>query len=94
MLKRIHYECKNCGWKTSIIAQWGDLSPKRCTNKKCNTSFLKNPEKLLTQHPKEEKVKVERIVRTIDRPTSIPREQIREAVKKVVGKRKPKKSNG
>jgi hypothetical protein len=50
---RIKYTCKNCGWETSIITEWADLKPKRCMNKKCNTSFLKNPDQLLTQMPDE-----------------------------------------
>lgn len=50
-MERIKYTCANCGWETSVIAQWKDLKPKRCMNKKCNTSFLKNPEALLSKDP-------------------------------------------
>jgi hypothetical protein len=50
-MERIKYTCANCGWETSVIAQWKDLKPKRCMNKKCNASFLKNPEALLCKDP-------------------------------------------
>ena len=52
---RIKYTCKNCGWETSIIVEWADLKPRRCMNKKCNTSFVKNPDQLLIQMPEEKK---------------------------------------
>jgi hypothetical protein len=48
---KIKYTCKNCGWFTSIREEWGDLKPKRCMNKKCNTSFLKYPDSLIIQVP-------------------------------------------
>lgn len=51
MRERIKYSCKNCGWETSIITEWADLRPKRCMNRKCNTSFLKNPDQLIVQMP-------------------------------------------
>lgn len=50
-MERIKYSCSNCGWETSVIAQWKDLKPKRCMNKKCNTSFRVNPEALITKDP-------------------------------------------
>jgi hypothetical protein len=50
-MSRIKYECKNCGWTESLPELWGDLKPKRCMNKKCNTSFQKNPESLLVVLP-------------------------------------------
>ena len=51
---KIKYTCKNCGWTTSIREEWADLKPKRCMNKKCNTSFQKSPESLVTDRPKVE----------------------------------------
>ena len=48
---KIKYTCKNCGWTTSIREEWADLRPKRCMNKKCNTSFQKSPESLVTEMP-------------------------------------------
>lgn len=51
MQERIKYTCKNCNWKDSVIAAWADIKPKRCMNRKCNTSFLKNPEQLLVEYP-------------------------------------------
>lgn len=48
---KIKYICKNCGWEISIRAEWGDLRPKRCMNRKCNTSFRKYPESLIIQYP-------------------------------------------
>lgn len=50
-MDKIKYQCKNCGWETTIRSEWGDLRPKRCMNKKCNTSFTKNRESLITTHP-------------------------------------------
>jgi len=52
---RIKYTCKNCGWETSVIVEWADLRPRRCMNKKCNTSFLKYPDQLVVQMPEEVK---------------------------------------
>lgn len=53
---KIKYTCKNCGWTTSIREEWADLKPKRCMNKKCNTSFQKYPESLVVEMPKVEEV--------------------------------------
>jgi len=50
---KIKYTCKNCGWITSIRNEWADLKPKRCMNKKCNTSFQKSPESLIIEMPQE-----------------------------------------
>ncbi len=58
-MNRIKYSCKNCNWTTSIIEQWQDLKPKRCMNSKCNTSFRKTPEALITQKPIKVEVKKE-----------------------------------
>lgn len=56
-MANIKYNCKNCGWGDEIREEWADLKPKRCMNKKCNTSFVKNPEALETVMPvKEEPV--------------------------------------
>lgn len=55
---KIKYTCKNCGWTTSIREEWADLKPKRCMNKKCNTSFAKFKEALIIETP----VKPEEIV--------------------------------
>lgn len=38
MYNRTKYVCKNCGWETSITAQWADLKPPFCGNKKCDYS--------------------------------------------------------
>lgn len=46
MSEKIKYSCKSCGWTTSIRQEWADMKPKRCMNKKCNTSFVSNPEAL------------------------------------------------
>ncbi len=51
MKNKIKYQCKNCGWETSIREEWGDLRPKRCMNKKCNTSFVANKEALIIVRP-------------------------------------------
>jgi hypothetical protein len=48
---KIKYTCKNCGWTTAIREEWADLKPKRCMNKKCNTSFQKSPEALVVELP-------------------------------------------
>jgi len=45
MLKII-YKCKKCSWKKSISAEWGDLQPKMCGNKRCAVSYFKNPDLL------------------------------------------------
>ena len=55
---KIKYTCKNCGWTTSIRQEWTDLKPKRCMNRKCNTSFSKHVEALVVQMPEEEKIVV------------------------------------
>lgn len=47
----IKYQCKNCGWETSIREEWGDLRPKRCMNKKCNVSFAAKPDMLIITRP-------------------------------------------
>lgn len=51
MESKIKYQCKNCGWETSIREEWGDLRPKRCMNKKCNTSFAVHKEALIITRP-------------------------------------------
>lgn len=48
---KIKYTCKNCGWTTSIREEWGDIKPKRCMNKKCNTSFTKFRDSLIIELP-------------------------------------------
>ena len=53
---KIKYTCKNCGWTTSIREEWADLKPKRCMNKKCNTSFQKSPDSLVVEVPKQEEL--------------------------------------
>lgn len=54
---KVKYTCKNCGWLTEIREEWADLRPKRCMNRKCNTSFLKYPDALVVDVPiKEEAV--------------------------------------
>lgn len=50
-MEKIKYQCKNCGWETSIRQEWGDLRPKRCMNKKCNTSFIKDRDALIITRP-------------------------------------------
>lgn len=49
MESKIRYTCKNCGWTTSIRQEWADLKPRRCMNKKCNTSFQKSADSLLIE---------------------------------------------
>lgn len=51
MHDKVKYTCKNCGWETSIRAEWADIRPKRCMNKKCNTSFLASPKDLIITPP-------------------------------------------
>ena len=48
---KIKYQCKSCGWETTIREEWGDLRPKRCMNKKCNTSFAAHPDSLIITRP-------------------------------------------
>lgn len=48
---KVKFTCKNCGWETSIRKEWADLRPKRCMNRKCNTSFLASPDKLDIKFP-------------------------------------------
>lgn len=50
-MNKIKYECKNCGWETSIREDWGDLRPKRCMNRKCNTNFQAKPDSLIITRP-------------------------------------------
>lgn len=50
-MSKVKYTCKNCGWETSIREEWGDLRPKRCMNKKCNTSFMARPDMLVIERP-------------------------------------------
>ena len=50
-MEKTKYQCKNCGWETSIRQEWSDLKPKRCMNKKCNTSFLANRDALIITRP-------------------------------------------
>lgn len=57
-MAKIKYVCKKCNWETSIREEWGDLKPKRCMNKKCNTSFIKTPDQLSIQIPEVPKVEV------------------------------------
>lgn len=54
MANRIKYTCASCGWTGSIVAAWADMKPRKCPTKRCKTSFLKNPDKLLTEMPKDE----------------------------------------
>lgn len=60
-MKKIRYNCENCGWETSILQEWEDLKPQRCMNKKCNTSFRLNPEKLRITRPEVEEAKQESV---------------------------------
>lgn len=55
-MSRIKYTCKNCGWMTSVVAQWADLKPKRCMNAKCNTSFVRESQSLLVDDPTKAKL--------------------------------------
>ena len=50
----IVYTCNKCGWQTAVLAQWADLKPKKCPNKKCNCLFLKEPDQLDVKLPVEE----------------------------------------
>jgi peptide subunit release factor 1 (eRF1) len=56
---KVKFTCKNCGWTTSIREEWADLKPKRCMNKKCNTSFMKSPDSLVVELPSKEEVSEE-----------------------------------
>lgn len=58
-MNKIKYECKNCGWETSIREDWGDLRPKRCMNKKCNTSFIVNRDSLIITRPEPKDIEPE-----------------------------------
>lgn len=60
---KIKYTCKNCGWTTSIREEWADLKPKRCMNKKCNTSFHRLPESLIIEVPQKEEVQEKKLPR-------------------------------
>ena len=60
MVDKIKYTCKNCGWTTSIREEWQDLKPKRCMNKKCNTSFQKSPDSLQIDLPQKSQVVIDR----------------------------------
>jgi len=53
--KKIKYICKNCGWSAEIRAEWGDIRPKRCMNRKCNTYFPAYPDALEVIRPEKEK---------------------------------------
>lgn len=55
-MEKIKYQCKNCGWETAIREEWGDLRPKRCMNKKCNTSFAAHPDALIITRPEPREV--------------------------------------
>ena len=55
-MEKVRYQCKNCGWETSIRQEWGDLRPKRCMNKKCNTSFAAHPDALIITRPEPKEV--------------------------------------
>jgi len=55
-MDKVKYQCKNCGWETSIRQEWGDLRPKRCMNKKCNTSFAAHPDALIITRPEPKEV--------------------------------------
>lgn len=62
--EKIKYTCKNCGWSTSIREEWSDMKPRRCMNKKCNTSFEKHKDALEIEMPKAAPVVVEQIVKS------------------------------
>lgn len=55
---KVKFTCKKCGWDTSIIVEWADLRPKRCMNRRCNTSFIKEPDKLQIDMPSKPAKKV------------------------------------
>jgi hypothetical protein len=59
-MAKIKYTCKNCGWDTSIREEWADLKPKRCMNKKCNTSFLAKPDMLVIERPEKQQDEVQK----------------------------------
>jgi len=58
-MNKIKYECKNCGWETSIREDWADLKPKRCMNKKCNTNFQASRDSLIITRPEPREVSPE-----------------------------------
>lgn len=57
MERKVVYTCKNCGREYSIREEWGDLRPKRCVNKKCNISFINNPDMVTVTRPEPLEVK-------------------------------------
>ncbi len=75
-MAKIKYVCKNCNWETSIREEWGDLKPKRCMNKRCNTSFVAKPDCLDIQRPQ---ATVEEVVPKKQQQPQKPKKQ--EAVK-------------
>ena len=50
-MAKVKYTCKKCNWQTSIREEWSDLKPKKCMNKKCNTSFILTPDVLVIEKP-------------------------------------------
>lgn len=65
-MEKLVYKCSHCGWERTIPAQWADVSPRYCENKKCRysgrikndrTSFLKEPKALLILKAKKEEPK-------------------------------------
>lgn len=52
MSRRIKYKCKQCSWEASLVAEWTDIRPKRCGNRRCGQNFLTSPTDLeITQPP-------------------------------------------
>lgn len=55
-MNKIKYQCKNCGWETSIREDWGDLRPKRCMNRKCNINFQASKDSLIITRPEKKAI--------------------------------------
>lgn len=66
---KIFYTCKKCGWQTSIRAEWSDLKPKRCMNKKCNTDFRVKKSDLVIEMPKKKRAASEKATKKTTKKT-------------------------
>ena len=95
-MEKLSYRCKDCGWEKSIPAQWADVSPRYCGNKKCKysgrvkqgrTSFLKEPKMLEIIMPTKAEPKVHVPV------SKAPKKQSSEVGEKIAEKRTKRKKN-
>lgn len=96
-MEKLTYKCSECGWEKAIPAQWADVSPRYCGNKKCKysgrikrerTSFLKEPKALLIiKQEKPEPPKHEPVSKKKEKVKS----EIKETQKKTRGRRKSRR---